>query len=195
MEKNLRAALRRAVKFLNENKISYALFGGIALSQWGFDRYTRDVDLKLLVPNTKYPEMRATLRKAFPVPAREHLPKTSPVVAVMIEGVIVDFSLAYPGYEELVVERANLHNLDRLQVRIATAEDLIILKIIAGRPQDLIDIQGLLNARVGKLDEFYLEEWLTQFADAMEKPVFLTQYHEFLKKAKQIVRKKPVTKK
>jgi len=52
-------------------------------------------------------------------------------VAVEIEGVIVDFLLALPGYEENIITRAVQRDLGGWQVWICSAEDLIIQKVIA----------------------------------------------------------------
>jgi hypothetical protein len=49
-------------------------------------------------------------------------------------------------------------------VRVATAEGLIVLKLTAGRPQDLVDIDTLLAINQGRLDLAWVEqEWLTIF--------------------------------
>ena len=44
-------------------------------------------------------------------------------------------------------------------VRIAAPEDVIVLKLIAGRAQDVADIEAILAAKPS-LDEAYLEEWV-----------------------------------
>ena len=53
----------------------------------------------------------------------------------------VDFTLAVPR-ERLLV----------------TAEDLILFKLVASRPRDLLDIQDILFTQ-GQLDETYLRRW------------------------------------
>lgn len=45
MQVKLERALGRAIRFLKKHKIRYAVIGGLALSQWGFDRFTDDIDL------------------------------------------------------------------------------------------------------------------------------------------------------
>jgi hypothetical protein len=58
MEKRLKRSLKAAVAFLEKHSIRYAVIGGIALAQWGVIRVTRDVDVKVLVPDTKYDAIR-----------------------------------------------------------------------------------------------------------------------------------------
>lgn len=53
MNYNLEIPLRTSVAFLEGNGYRYAIVGGIALSQWGVVRDTHDVDIKVLVPNTR----------------------------------------------------------------------------------------------------------------------------------------------
>jgi hypothetical protein len=57
VEKKLRASLQTVVTFLEKHSIRYAVIGGIALSQWGVIRVTRDIDFKVLAPDTNYEEI------------------------------------------------------------------------------------------------------------------------------------------
>ena len=186
MEKQLEAPLRAAVTFLEERGYRYAVIGGIALSQWSVIRVTRDVDIKVLVPNIDYDTVRAALRAAFPNRARQHVPENPFIVAVNIEGVIVDFLLALPGYEELIIERAAQRDLGGWSAWICSAEDLIIQKVSAGRGKDWSDVEALLIEQRGRLDEAYIENWITQFAEALEKPEILTEYQRLLMNIKAL---------
>lgn len=186
MQTKLERALRKAIRFLDKQKIRYAVIGGLAVSQWGFDRYTEDVDFKVFVRDLDFPAMRALLRNTFPIDARPHLPANSPVVAVKIDEVTVDFGLGYPGFDEIVIERAVEFTIKNFKVRFATAEDLIILKLIAERGKDWIDIEGLTNMRYPELDFSYIQEWLTQFAEWLEQPDLVEKYKQIVAKAKRI---------
>ena len=63
---------------------------------------------------------------------------------------------------------------------------LIIQKFYAGRGKDLIDLEELLIAHRGKLDETYIENWLAQFAEVLEKPEILVEYHRLLAQSKSL---------
>jgi len=180
MEDNLKPALRKSVDFLRAHGLRYAVIGGIALSQWGVVRYTQDLDFKVLVPNTEYPSTRAAIRKEFPIPARTHIKNNPLIVAVEIEGIIVDFLLALPGYEELIVDRAVQRDLDGLSAWVCSAEDLIIQKVVAGRGKDWLDVEALLIEQHGRLDMGYIDNWLAQFAEALEEPGILEGYQELV---------------
>ena len=49
-------------------------------------------------------------------------------------------------------------------VPFATAEDLIIHKLFAGRPRDLEDAVGVVQRSGAALDWFYVERWIAEFA-------------------------------
>jgi predicted nucleotidyltransferase len=186
MENQLKEPLRKAVCFLEENGYRYAVIGGIAMSQWGYVRYTQDVDIKILVPDTNYDAVRQAIRASFPQRARSHAPENPLIVAVTIDSVIVDFLLAIPGYEELIIEGAVQRDFGGWSARICSAEDLIIQKAVAGREKDWPDVEGLLIEQQGKLDEAYIEDWLTQFAEALENPDILRQYQKLQKKIRDL---------
>jgi predicted nucleotidyltransferase len=175
---HLMPALRAAIAFLEQHGYRYAIIGGISLSQWGYSRYTHDVDIKVLVPNTEYSSARAIVRTAFPEPARTHAPQNPLIVSVSIQGVTVDFLLAVPGYEEQIIERAVRRDLGGWSIQICSAEDLIIQKIVAGRERDWLDVEELLIAQHGCLDQEYIAGWLFQFAEALEQPGLLERYQQ-----------------
>ena len=186
MERQLEAPLRKAVAFLEKWGYRYAIVGGVALPQWGVVRATYDVDIKVLVPDVNYAAFRAVLREAFPQRAREHAPQDPLIVAVNIDGVTIDFLLALPGYEELIIERAVRRDLGGWSAWICSAEDLIIQKVTAGRGKDWPDVEALLIEQRGKLDEAYVADWLAQFAEALEKPEILTEYQRLFAKVKAL---------
>jgi predicted nucleotidyltransferase len=176
VQKQLRPALRKAITLLERHGYRYAVIGGLAVSHWGQTRATYNVDIKVLVPDTDYPAARAAIRSAFPQRARPHVPANPLIVDAQVAGVSVDFLLAVPGYEENIVTRAVRGDLDGLAVWICSPEDLIIQKAVAGRVQDWQDIEGILIEQHGRLDLAYVENWLQQFAAALEQPEILRQY-------------------
>jgi hypothetical protein len=176
MEQQLDLPLREAVAFLEAHDYRYAIIGGIAVTTWGTIRATRDIDLKVLVPDLDYAAVRAAIRAVFPRPGRPHAPDNLLIVSAMVEGVVVDFLLALPGYEEQIIARAVRRDLGDLRVWVCAPEDLVIQKAIAGRARDWQDIEGVLIEQYGQLDLAYLEDWLSQFAELLEQPEILSQY-------------------
>jgi predicted nucleotidyltransferase len=174
----LKQALEQAVTFLAAQGFRYALIGGIANQIWGQARFTYDIDIKVFVPETDYDHIRTTLMTAFPESGRPELPMNPLIVSVKIGNVIVDFLLTTPGYEEHIITRAVSCAFEDLSVWVCSAEDLIIQKAIAGRVKDWQDIEGILIEQSQQLDQQYLENWLEQFAEILERPDIMTQYRQ-----------------
>lgn len=187
MDRQLKDALHQVTGYLEDSGLRYAVVGGIALSYWNASRFTYDIDIKLLVPNAEYTATRQLLRTRFPDKTREHIPENTLIVAVSVNDVMVDFLLALPGYEELIIERAVRHELDEFTIWVCTAEDLIIQKVVAGREKDWPDVEALLIEQWHKLDQSYVEGWLSQFAEALETPELLARYLSLRRKVQRMV--------
>ncbi|MGH7598836.1 MAG: nucleotidyltransferase [bacterium] len=186
MDKKLKGPLQKAIEVLEEQGYRYAVIGGVAVAQWGFPRATNDIDIKVLVPNTDYAGVRAALLSRFPERARLKAPENPFIVAVTIDKVIVDFLLTLPGYEEQIIERAVLRDLGGISAWVCSVEDLIIQKVVAGREKDWLDLEALLLEQLGKLDESFINNWLAQFAEALEKPEILTKYRQLVERIKAL---------
>jgi predicted nucleotidyltransferase len=182
MDKQLESSFREVIGFLEKGGYRYAVIGGIAVAQWGFPRATNDVDIKVLVPNTDYAGMRAALLKRFPERARIDAPENPFIVAVTMGEVIVDFLLTLPGYEEQIIDRAVRRDFGGISAWVCSIEDLIIQKVVAGREKDWLDLEALLLEQYGKLDEHFIENWLEQFAEALEKPEILAKYRQLVER-------------
>jgi hypothetical protein len=67
----------------------------------------------------------------------------------------VDLTLGLSGYERQLIGRAQPVEIGGTVVSVATAEDLIVLKALAGRPQDQQDMLGIVAAQGDQLDWEY----------------------------------------
>lgn len=95
-------------------------------------------------------------------------------------GIEVDISLALPGYEEDLFARAVSIEIQRgKQISVCSPEDLIIHKAIAGRPQDLSDIEGVIARQGMGLNIGYLRTWLARFSEIMENDQISGRFEEF----------------
>jgi Nucleotidyl transferase of unknown function (DUF2204) len=186
MEKSLEAPLRKALVFLEERGYPYAIIGGIALAQWGVVRATLDVDIKVVVPDGDYTSIRSTLRSEFPVVARKEIESNPFIVSVEIDGIITDFLLALPGYEENIIKRSTQRDLNDWKAWICSAEDLIIQKAVAGRGKDWLDIEALLIEQHGQLDKDYITGWLSQFSEALEDQSILSEYDRLARRVESL---------
>jgi hypothetical protein len=83
-------------------------------------------------------------------------------------------------FEEEVVARSKVYDVGLLSVRLPTPEDLIIMKAIAHRPKDLIDIQTIIDSHPD-LDVKRLRHWVKSFADVLETPGLWTDIETMFK--------------
>lgn len=64
------------------------------------------------------------------------------------------------------LERAQKIELLSTMIRVVSAEDLILLKLAAGGPKDLLDVGGILNLNEDKLDYSYLQDRINAYGFA-----------------------------
>jgi hypothetical protein len=170
-------------QFLAKHRLPYAVIGGLAVQKWSEPRFTRDVDLTVASPLTtgSAPLVRLITqhfpsRSADPV---DFASKTRMVLITASNGVEVDISLALPGYEDQLFARAVAYEIEPGKtIRLCSAEDLIIHKAVAGRPQDISDIQGVVYRQGDKLNTAYIRQWLNEFADALADPEIVERFEK-----------------
>jgi hypothetical protein len=71
--------------------------------------------------------------------------------------------------------------LGRRTIPLASVEDLIILKAVPHRDQDLIDINGLLELNT-KVDHSRIRRWVDEFALALEDSAVYSEVDRLLTK-------------
>lgn len=161
-------------QFLTKQGLSYAIIGGVAVQYWGAPRLTVDLDLTAVVSHEEIANFVQTTAERFGsrVPDPVSFARQTRLVLIRASnGCDVDIALGLPGYEDKVIQRAVDWTLDAgKQVRLCSAEDLIIHKAVAGRPQDLVDIEGVVYRQGDALDVKYIRRWLREFAAVLESP-------------------------
>lgn len=78
------------------------------------------------------------------------------------DGIPIDVLLADTTFHRQVVARGVAVDFAGRALRLATAEDVILLKLIAFRPQDTLDLDALFRQRASRLDVEYMREWATR---------------------------------
>jgi len=171
---------------LESRAIPYMMIGDQALLLCGEPRLTRDIDITLNSGPERLGEILGLVeawgwRVLVETPA-EFLEKTMVLPALEPEsGIRVDFIFSFSPYERQAIERARTLPIGKAQVRFASAEDLIVHKIIAGRPRDLEDVRGIL-LKNPHLDTSYIRNWLGDF-DASLGESFTQKFDEVLRQA------------
>lgn len=151
----LQSVLDRLAADLDVLGCDWTLVGGMALAVRAEPRYTRDVDVVVAVADDREAE-RVILRLRH----RGYRDKEEGVLEDKLtgrlwtmrlvapgdeaEGTIVDLLFASSGIEREIVDAAERVELVKdLMVPVVRTGHLIAMKVLAGRPQDLGDIQLL----------------------------------------------------
>ena len=121
---------------------SWYIFGAQAAITHGAARLTADVDITVLLDIDRLTEFIAVLeREGFAVrtPNIESFANETRVVPALhlTSGIPIDVVLGGPGLEQMFAERAEVKDIAGVVVPVATAEDIVAMKILAGREKDL----------------------------------------------------------
>jgi predicted nucleotidyltransferase len=167
--------LEKIALALEERSIAYMLIGGQALLLYGEPRLTKDIDITLgigperlnlilgMVKDIRFDVLVETPEKF--VSQTLVLPCLEPK-----SGIRVDFIFSFSPYERKAIKRARSVKIGKAEVRFALMEDLIIHKVIAGRPRDLEDVRSVLIKNT-KVDVTYIRRWLKQFEKTTSEPL------------------------
>lgn len=167
-------ALLDLSRWLKRDKIPFAIIGGTAVGFVGRPRTTKDVDAVVLLGEHTWESFAA---RAAEMGFR---PRSTDVVAFARQnrvfllrharsGVDVDLSAGALPFEKDSIRRAHVVSIEGTKVPVASPEDLIVMKILASRPRDLGDIEGIL-ATNPKLDRRRVRRLVRQFSEVLETP-------------------------
>lgn len=146
-------------RFLQKNRMRYCLIGGLAAGYWGEARFTRDMDFVVVNHSGDLKKLMNIFSGAkFKIVTKGE--SQFQVVSNAKSKFLADFILAETPYQDWVVQRAIVVKIHDTEVPICSAEDLIILKLIANRRRDIMDIESILRHRAHSLDKKYLKEWM-----------------------------------
>ena len=157
MEPALWPTLADAVTMLEARGIQSALIGGLAVSLRGQPRMTADVDLVVLAT------VDEALRLVRELDSTSFAPLFSGVEEVVASafilplrhrhtGIRVDLAIGMSGFEQQAVRRATPFTIGGTRIAVVSIEDLLVMKALAGRPQDDQDIRGLVAAQRDVID-------------------------------------------
>jgi hypothetical protein len=184
-------AAAHAMSVLDRLGYRGCLIGGLALQRWGQPRFTQDVDLTLLAPFGRESEVvdriltqlspRAPDARGFALARRV-------LLCVAPNGVSIDISLAALSFEEEVLSRASRwREVDGVWLETCSAEDLIVYKLVAARPQDVADVYGVVRRQGARLDVERIRFWGHQFAELKEDPDLLRPFEDAVRAAADLL--------
>ncbi len=173
------AALVAFAELAAARRLRWYVFGAQAVNLYGFPRATADLDLTIdLAPADLVAFVaelaRAGFRARFPDLAFITAARVIPVVHVA-SGLPIDLVLAGPGLEQRFLDEVALLPMGRRKIPVLSPENLVVTKLLAGRPKDLEDIRELV-ARREDLDHPRVEALLCELEAALGQSDLLPLY-------------------
>lgn len=159
---------KKIVIFLNKEKYEYIIIGGIAAGTLGEPRVTGDVDIDILLDRYDISDfLNKAKEKGFKLDREKCIRKAKETGVFQINygDFHIDFIIASIDLEREAIKRKKMIKLHNMNAFFPTPEDLILLKIVPGRPQDLFDAERVTIRYSGKLDRIYLENWARALSD------------------------------
>jgi len=149
---------------LEARSIAYMVTGGQAVLLYAEPRLTRDIDITLGLSTDRLPSLRevvSALGLRIRVAEPEDFVRETLVLPCEESqtGIRIDFIFSDSPYEAEALSRVKRVRVGGSEVRYASVEDLIIHKLVAGRPRDIEDVRGIL-LKNPVYDTDYVRRWL-----------------------------------
>jgi len=165
--------------FMAQRGWRFCLIGGLAVQRWGEPRLTRDIDLTLMTGIDHEEGFIRELLAKFTSrrPDAEHFALVARVLMLLASnGTPVDIALGAFDFDEAVVSRATPFLYEPgVSLITCSAEDLLVLKAIAGRPLDWADVKGIIARQSGRLDWAYIRKQITYISQLKEETGILDE--------------------
>lgn len=155
-------------QLLKKTGIPYVVIGAHAINAWITPRFTADVDITVQAGPHEIGKLKQTLSDVGYLLDLEHgadQPSGPDFIRFSSKdsSVVLEVQIAKTAFQQQVIERAVMNETG---LAVATPEDLIVMKLIANRPKDKIDLIGLIQLK--GLDWAYVEQRASEW-DVMER--------------------------
>jgi hypothetical protein len=174
---------------LDEAGVGWYLFGARAAILHGVARLTADVDVTVRLPDSASPgSLVAALEHAGFRPRvtdAGFIARTRVIPFVHAATTLpLDVVLAGPGLEDRFFERSSVHTIEGVRVPVASAEDLVVMKVLAARPKDLDDVTAIAAAYGEALDVVYVRETLRLVEEALGQGDLVPAFEQALERSR-----------
>lgn len=180
--------ISRIARELDTRQIPYMIIGGQAVLLYGTPRLTRDIDITLGIDADGFPLIEAACGKLdlriLPENPKAFVEETMVLPAEETESHMrVDFIFSFSPYEKQALKRARDVPMMGYPVKYASPEDVVVLKMIAGRAVDEQDVNNILIKKEGELDLGYIARWLSEFSKIPEHESVSERFSRIKKQA------------
>lgn len=189
--RSLLQAGARVQRLLEAHGWRFCFIGGIANFRWGTPRLTNDLDLTLLTGFGNERAFADALLAEFEprlADARDFAERHRVVLVRTDDGFGVDIALGAMPFEERTIERSsNVELVPGAILRTCSASDLVVHKAFAARPQDWVDIEGVILKQRGELAWPQIWSDLGELAELKEAPELLDELERVARRAETVV--------
>lgn len=167
------------------------VIGGIAVIAWGVPRQTIDIDAAVWAEQLEVRQLLEALAEEDISPRIEDVEAFATANQVLLlrhepSGTPLEVSLAWLPFEWDALQRAEMVDFSGVQVRVATAEDLVVYKAVAWRDRDRSDIERLLARHRDDIDLGRVRGLVKQFADALDEPERVDAFERLVESATDV---------
>jgi len=96
-----------------------------------------------------------------------------------------DLVLAGPGLEPIFLRRAVTIRVDDVDVPVAAADDLVVMKILAGRPKDLEDAAAVIASAGDALELQRAQSTLADLEEALDRSDLVATLEQIATRARR----------
>jgi len=161
------------------------VFGAQAVTAHGVPRLSADVDVTLaLHPDTPDRFVRDMQAAGFAlrVSDPDFVSRTRVFPFVHLATAMpLDVVLAGSGLEDEFLDRARLTDVGGTAVPLIDVGDLIIAKVLASRPKDIVDATGLWRVHGAKVDVDRIREILRLLDEALSQSDLVSTFEEVVR--------------
>ena len=184
LPQNFTEALRALTDCLGESQVPYVIIGGVAVSFVAQPRATQDIDSVVWLDHEEWPKLVVSAARPGLTPRIDDALEFAAQSRVLLlrhdpTQVEIDLSFGATPFEREMIDRANSIDAGRITIRIPAPEDLVIMKAIAGRKKDYLDIASILEVREN-LDLERIRYWVREFAEVLETPEMVDSLERLL---------------
>lgn len=170
---DLKELIKNLAKALDRNDIKYMITGGFAILIYGEPRLTKDIDIIIGLDIKGIKKLKNVIKKlnlkVIPQNPKEFVEETMVLPTIDKKtGFRIDFILSTSNYQKEALRRAKRIEIDNVEVRYVSIEDLIIHKVISGRERDLEDVR-LVLIKNKRINEDYIFKWLLEFEKVLQE--------------------------
>ncbi len=189
MSADVPEALADLARAFRAARVRWYVFGAQAVIAAGVPRLTADIDVTVEVPAGGPSELvaalgghRFTVREVGDVATFIAEARVIPMLHTP-SGIPVDVVLAGPGLEEEMIARARKRRVGGVEIPFVAIDDLIALKLLAGRDKDLEDVRSLVRAAPADLSLEVARERVATLGAILDDATLIATFDRLVERA------------